>query len=43
MCSSSPEMAAPMSVTARPTKASSLAWSIGLVSVVVMSCLLCVQ
>src|SRR5690349_1593175 len=32
-------MAAPMSVTACPTKASSLAWSIGFVSVVVMSCL----
>ena len=40
MCSSSPEMAAPMSVTACPTKASSLASSILLVSVVVMSCLL---
>ena len=39
MCSSSPEMAAPMSVTACPTKASSLASSIGFVSVVVMSCL----
>src|SRR5215469_4347141 len=35
MCSSSPEMAAPMSVTACPTKASSRASSIGLVSVVV--------
>src|SRR6476646_8790237 len=39
MCSSSPEMAAPMSVTACPTTASSLASSIGFVSVVVMSCL----
>ena len=39
MCSSSPEMAAPMSVTACPTKASSLASSIGFVSVVVMSSL----
>jgi hypothetical protein len=29
MCSISPEMAAPMSVTAWPTKASSLASSIG--------------
>src|SRR5215471_1784071 len=42
MCSSSPEMAAPMSATACPTKASSRASSIGLVSVVVMSCLLVV-
>src|SRR5258705_8525356 len=36
MCSSSPEMAAPMSVTACPTKASRRASSIGFVSVVVM-------
>src|SRR4029077_16189513 len=36
MCSSSPEMAAPMSVTACPTKASSLASSIGFASVVVI-------
>ena len=34
-----PSPAAPMSVTACPTKASSLASSIGFVSVVVMSCL----